>query len=51
MKEEVFKKNTDKGEFYFYKKLEKKIKTGDLLERKYPTSTRKNIMEKINEMV
>jgi len=35
-KEEIFKKNTDKGEFYFYKKLEKKINTVDLLEKNIP---------------
>ena len=35
-KEEIFKKNTDKGEFYFYKKPEKKINTVDLLEKNIP---------------
>ncbi len=35
-KEKIFKKNTDKGEFYFYKKLEKKINTVDLLEENIP---------------
>ena len=32
-KKEVFVKNTDKGEFYFFKKPEKKIKTAELLEK------------------
>ena len=36
MKEEIFKKNTDKGEFYFYKKLENKINTVNLLEKNIP---------------
>jgi len=35
-KEQIFKKNTDKGEFYFYKKSEKKINTVDLLEENIP---------------
>ena len=43
MKEEIFKKNTDKGEFYFYKKLEKKIKTVDLLKENIP-----QVLEKIS---
>ena len=43
MKEEIFKKNTDKGEFYFYKKLEKKIKTIDLLKENIP-----QVLEKIS---
>jgi len=42
-KKEIFKKKTDKGEFYFYKKLAKKIKTIDLLEENIP-----QILEKIS---
>ena len=41
-KEEIYKKNIDKGEFYFYKKPEKKIKTIDLLVENIP-----QILEKI----
>ena len=36
VKEEIFTKNIDRGEFYFYKKLEKKINTIDLLEENIP---------------
>ena len=43
MKEEIFKKNTDKGEFYFYQKLEKKIKTADILKENIP-----QVLEKIS---
>ena len=32
-KKEVFLKNTDKGEFYFFKRPEKKIETSELLEK------------------
>ena len=32
-KKEVFIKNTDKGEFYFFKRPEKKIETAELLEK------------------
>ena len=32
-KEAIFKKKTDKGEFYFYKKTEEKTNTFDLLEK------------------
>ena len=42
-KKEIFKKKTEKGEFYFYKKLAKKIKTIDLLEENIP-----QILEKIS---
>ena len=35
-KNKVYKKNTDKGEFYFFKKPEKKIKSVDLLEKNIP---------------
>ena len=35
-KEAIFKKKTDKGEFYFYKRPEKKINTIDLLEKNIP---------------
>ena len=42
-KKKIFKKKTDKGEFYFYKKLAKKIKTIDLLEENIP-----QILEKIS---
>jgi len=42
-KKEIFKKKTEKGEFYFYKKLAKKIRTIDLLEKNIP-----QILEKIS---
>ena len=42
-KKEIFKKKTDKGEFYFYKKLAKKIRTIDLLEENIP-----QMLEKIS---
>ena len=42
-KKEIFKKKTDKGEFYFYKTLEKKINTIDLLEKNIP-----QILDKIS---
>ncbi len=42
-KTNVFKKSTDKGEFYFYKKPSQKIKTYDLLEKNMP-----NILSKIS---
>ncbi len=42
-KEEIYKKNIDKGDFYFYKKPEKKIKTIDLLIKNIP-----QILEKIS---
>ena len=35
-KEKVFKKKTDKGEFYFYKKPSQKIYTADLLKHNLP---------------
>ena len=35
-KEKIFTKKTEKGEFYFYKKPEKKINTRNLLEKKIP---------------
>ncbi|NQW07982.1 MAG: glycine--tRNA ligase subunit beta [Candidatus Pelagibacter sp.] len=35
-KKDLFKKKTDKGEFYFFKKLSKKINTIDLLEEQTP---------------
>jgi len=41
-KTQVFKKNTDKGEFYFYKKPSQKINTADLLKKNIP-----NILSKI----
>ncbi len=34
--EEIFKKNTDKGEFYYYNKPEKKFKTHTFLEENIP---------------
>ena len=40
---EIFKKKTDKGEFYFYKKPEKKIRTIDLLKENVP-----KILDKIS---
>ena len=40
-KKEIFKKETEKGEFYFYKKLAKKIKTIDLLEENIPQILKK----------
>ena len=42
-KKEIFKKKTEKGEFYFYKKLAKKIRTIDLLEENIP-----QMLEKIS---
>ena len=36
IKEKIFNKKTDKGEFYFYKKPEKKTNTFDLLEKNIP---------------
>ena len=42
-KKEIFKKETEKGEFYFYKKLEIKIKTVDLLKENIP-----QILEKMS---
>ena len=42
-KKKIFKKKTEKGEFYFYKKLALKIKTIDLLEENIP-----QILEKIS---
>ena len=36
-KKNIFKKKTEKGEFYFYKKPKKKIKTYDLLLKNLPT--------------
>ena len=35
-KEQVFKKKTEKGEFYFFKKTEKKINTSDILKQDIP---------------
>jgi glycyl-tRNA synthetase beta chain len=35
-KENIFKKKTDKGEFYFYKTKQKKLKTSDLLSENLP---------------
>ena len=35
-KNEIFKKKTDKGEFYFFKKKKKKLKTFDLLSENLP---------------
>ena len=35
-KNEIYKKNTEKGDFYFFKKAEKKIKTIHLLEQHIP---------------
>ena len=42
-KKDIFKKKIDKGEFYFYKTLEKKINTIDLLEKNIP-----QILDKIS---
>jgi len=42
-KTQVFKKKTDKGEFYFYKKPSQKINTADLLKENIP-----NILSKIS---
>jgi len=41
-KENIYRKNTEKGEFYFFKKPSKKIKTIDLLNKNIPL-----ILEKI----
>ena len=35
-KSQIFKKKTEKGDFYFYKKPEKKIKTANLLKENIP---------------
>ena len=35
-KNEIYKKNTEKGEFYFFKKQEKTVNTFDLLEKNIP---------------
>ena len=35
-KKDIFKKNTDKGEFYFFKKPKIKLKTHDILEKNIP---------------
>ncbi len=35
-KNEIYKKNTEKGEFYFFKKQEKTLNTFDLLEKNVP---------------
>tara|TARA_B100000470_G_scaffold119343_1_gene92063 strand:- start:454 stop:2520 length:2067 start_codon:yes stop_codon:yes gene_type:complete len=35
-KDQIFKKQTEKGEFYFFNKSEKKIKTFDVLEKNIP---------------
>ena len=35
-KKDIYKKNTDKGEFFFYKKPSKKIKTEDVLKANIP---------------
>ena len=35
-KNEIYKKNTEKGEFYFFKKQEKTVNTFDLLEKNVP---------------
>tara|TARA_B100000700_G_scaffold252356_1_gene283809 strand:+ start:1767 stop:3836 length:2070 start_codon:yes stop_codon:yes gene_type:complete len=35
-KNEIYKKNTEKGEFYFFKKKEKTVNTFDLLEKNIP---------------
>ena len=36
-KKQVFKKKNDKGEFYFYKTKETKLKTSDLIKERLPT--------------
>ncbi len=40
-KNNIYKKNTDKGEFFFYKKLSKKVNTIDLLNSQLPTILKK----------
>ena len=45
-KNNIYKKNTEKGEFYFYKKLSKKIKTVDILIDQIPIILEKLIWKK-----
>jgi len=45
-KKNIFKKNTDKGEFYFYKKPSKKIKTADILRDQIPIILGKLVWKK-----
>ncbi len=45
-KKYIYKKNTDKGEFYFYKKQSKKIKTADILREKVPIILEKLVWKK-----
>ena len=45
-KKNIYKKNTEKGEFYFYKKLPKKIKTVDILIDQIPIILEKLIWKK-----
>jgi len=42
----TYKKKTEKGEFYFYKKPKKKIKTADLLNQQIPTILGKLVWKK-----
>ena len=49
-KKDLYKKNTEKGEFLFLKKQKKKLKTHDLLTESIPKLLEKLSMEKINEM-
>ena len=45
-KKNIFKKNTEKGEFYFYKKPSKKIKTVDILIEQIPRILEKLVWKK-----
>ena len=49
-KKDLYKKKTEKGEFYFYKTKSKSLKTHDLLKEFIPKILEKLSMEKINEM-
>ena len=45
-KKNIYKKKTEKGEFYFYKKSSKKIKTADILIRQIPIILGKLVWKK-----
>jgi len=45
-KKNIYKKNTDKGEFYFFKKPSKKIKTSDILREQTPIILSKLVWKK-----
>ena len=45
-KNNIYKKNTEKGEFYFFKKSSKKLKTIDLLNKNIPLILEKTLWKK-----